>query len=276
MTHQQPDDWKTYDDFAAGIATNRLPGTEALVGQALRLNLPDGVLTLQPRTRHALHWQDCNCQLASSDHPGSDRPGSGVDWYEAVQVAGHTYFLDITFASRPTEALTVVLNLQTLRVLAIRSRIRSPEEAGAQPRVAQEFLPGTLGDDPALATGEVPAETRDLIGLRTFQTYSSNHTYEHTYLSSQRYAWQCLVGVQRGHGDVDLASYWRFAEGLYVFTFREFLIPVASVFLFDFQQLRSTGKFLGQTGEGAIANSPAGAFITRASMTYYPPGATPV
>jgi hypothetical protein len=117
----------------------------------------------------------------------------------------------------------VVLNLESRRVLAVRSRIRSAEEAGSQPRVAQDFWPGSIGDELHLATGEAPAETRDLIGLRTFQTYSPNHTYEHTYLSSQRYAWQCLVGVQRGHGDVDMASYWRFEEGLYLFTFREFL-----------------------------------------------------
>lgn len=270
MTQKQPDDWKTYDDFAAGIATNRLPGTDALVGRTLTLHLPNGVMSLQATSRHELRWQDAGAL------PGGTGPGSGVDWYEAIEVQAGIYFLDITFASRPTEALTVVLSLTTLRVLAVHSRIRTPEEAGAQPRVAQDFLPGTLGDDPALARGEVPAPTRDLIGLRTFQTYSPAHTYEHTYLSSQRYAWQCLVGVQRGHGDVDLASYWRFAEGLYVFSFREFLIPVASVFLFDFQRMRSTGKFLGLTGDGAVANSPAGAFITKASMTFYPAEAAPV
>jgi hypothetical protein len=170
----------------------------------------------------------------------------------------------------------VVLNLESRRVLAVRSRIRSAEEAGSQPRVAQDFWPGSIGDELHLATGEAPAETRDLIGLRTFQTYSPNHTYEHTYLSSQRYAWQCLVGVQRGHGDVDMASYWRFEEGLYLFTFREFLIPVASVFLFNFRDMRSTGKFLGVTGDGAVSNSPAGAFISKASMTFYPPGTQPV
>lgn len=265
MTQDRPDGWKNYDDFAAGIATNRLPTTDVLVGRRLQLNLPDHVLTLLPDARHAATWSE---QGAS--------PGQGQAWYEAIEVAPGTFFLDLTFDGRPTEALTVVLNLTTRRVLAVRSRIRSAEEAGAQPRVAQDFWPGTLGDVTVPPTGEQPAETRDLIGLRTFQTYSPNHTYEHTYLSSQRYAWQCLVGVQRGHGDVDMASYWRFEDGLYLFTFREFLIPVASVFLFDFRSLRSTGKFLGVTGDGSVSNAPAGAFITKASMTFYPAGADPV
>lgn len=265
MTRARPADWKNYDDFAAGIAANRLPGSEALIGMTLRLNLPGGVLTLQPSARHRTRWTE-----------QGPRPGEGNDWYEAIEVAPDTFFIDITFASRPAESLTLVLNLASRRVLAVRSRIRSTEEAGAEPRVAQDFLPGTLGPDAQAATGEVPAESRDLIGLRTFQTYSPNHTYEHTYLSSRRYAWQCLVGVQRGHGDVDMASYWRFEEGVYLFTFREFLIPVASVFLFDFRSMRSTGKFLGITGDGAVSNSPAGAFITKASMTFYPAGAEPV
>lgn len=265
MTRTRPADWKNYDDFAAGIATNRLPGSEVLVGKTLRLNLPGGALTLRPTARNQTRWTE-----------EGQRPGDGADWYEAIEVAPQTFFIDLTFDSRPTEALTVVLNLGSRRVLAVRSRIRSTEESGAEPRVAQDFLPGTLGPDAEAAAGEVPAESRDLIGLRTFQTYSPNHTYEHTYLSSKRYAWQCLVGVQRGHGDVDMASYWRFEEGVYLFTFREFLIPVASVFLFDFRSLRSTGKFLGITGDGVVSNSPAGAFITKASTTFYPAGAEPV
>jgi len=265
MAQTRPGDWKNYDDFAAGIATNRLPGSDALVGQSLRIRLPQATLDLSPLSRHETRWTE-----------EGGRAGGGVDGYEAIEIAADTFFVDLTFASRPDEALTLVLNRRTRRALAIRCHIRTAEEAGSEPRVAQEFLPGTIGDDPATATGEPPAETRDLIGLRTFQTYSPNHTYEHTYLNSQRYAWQCLVGVQRGHGDVDLASTWRFDEGLYVFTFREFLIPVASVFLFDFRTMRSTGKFVGLTGDGAIANSPAGAYITKASMTFYPQGAEPV
>jgi len=115
-----------------------------------------------------------------------------------------------------------------------------------------------------------------LIGLRALYTYSPHHVYEHVYLSSQRYRWQCLVGVQRGHSDVDLATTYKFDENQYIFTFREFIIPVASVFFYNFDQMRSTGKFLGVTKDGAIENNPAGAFIQKASMTFYPQGTEPV
>jgi hypothetical protein len=265
MTQTRPEGWKNYDDFAAGIATNRLPPTGALVGRTLHIELPGRTFTLVPQSLHELQWHE---------HGGHE--GSGRDWYEAIEVAEDTYFIDVTRAALPRETLTLIVNTRTLRVLAIRCRLISAEEAAGQPRVPQDFWPGTLADEASQATGAQPVETRDLIGLRTFQTYSPNHTYEHTYLSSQRYAWQCLVGVQRGHGDVDLASYWRFDQDLYVFTFREFLIPVASVFFFNFRTMRSTGKFLGLTATGDIANNPAGAYITKASTTSYPANATPV
>lgn len=260
-----PTGWKNYEDFAYGIATNRLPASDALVGRTLTLLLPDFTLTLAPSSPQRLHW---------SEQGG--RGECGEDAYEAIEVAPHTFFIDLAPASRPQEAFTIIVNLQTLRVLAIRCHVISAEAAQGQPRVPQDFWVGTLDDVQRSASGMLPAPTRDLVGLRTFQTYSPVHTYEHTYLSSRRYAWQCLVGVQRGHGDVDEASYYQFAENQYVFTFREYRIPVASVFFFNFDSMRSTGKFLGITGSGAVVNNPAGAFIAEASRTTYPDGAAPV
>lgn len=265
MIQTRPADWKNYEDFAAGIATNRLSATDALVGRTLRLALPGFVLVLEPASAHELRW----CEEGG-------RGGSGTDWYEAIEVAEATYFIDLLQASRPTEALSVIVSLRSLRVLAIRCRVIGADEAKGEPRVPQDFWVGTLGDDAAKASGVAPHETRELIGLRTWQTYSPNHTYEHTYLNTRRYAWQCLVGVQRGQGDVDLATYYKFADEQYVFTFREFLIPVASVFFFNFASGRSTGKFLGVTGEGRIANNPAGAFMLKASTTTYPPDRAPI
>lgn len=258
---KKPADWKTYDEFAAGIATNRLPASAALVGSTQTVQLPGRTLTLAFEELHKVQVTDTLY-------------GSGSEWCEAIEVAPSTYFVDITFAQRPLHSTTVVLNTQTRRVLVIECEVRSSAVAGAEPRVAQTFTAGRL-EGGALA-GEEPHETRELIGLRTWQTYSPNHTYEHTYLSSQRYCWQCLVGVQRGHGDVDMASYYKFAEGQYLFTFREFLIPVASVFFFNFGSGRSTGKFLGLTGTGDISNSPAGAFMQKASLTTYACDITPV
>ena len=258
----KPADWKNYEDFSAGIDHNRLPATDELVGTTFNIRLESGfAMSVDFTGKNEAQWSD-----------GEDRR---ADWVEAVKVAENVFFIDMTFGSRPHDARTLIVNTQTLRVLSVLSHVREDKIEG-EPLVTQKFDSGVLYRKGSEASGPVPAPTRDLIGLRGFYRYSPNHLYEHIYLSSQRYAWQCLVGEQRGHGDVDLATTYRFDENQYLFTFREFIIPVASVFFYNMSALRSTGKFLGVTGDGRIANRPAGAFIQKASMTFYDPQWEPV
>jgi len=269
VAQPRPAGWKNYDDFAKGIATNRLPGTDALAATTLLVTLSDGsALELSFRDGSNVDWRDT---------AGPREGDSGTGWYEAVPVSDDVLFLDVTFVERPVEARTLIVDRSTRRALSVLSRV---EEEGrvtpGEPRVSQEFLAGVIGDPAVPAAGEEPAPTRDLIGRRTLQRYSPDHLYEHTYLSSERYCWQCLEGVQRGHGDCDLATTYRFAPDQYVFTFREFRIPVASVFFFDLAGLRSTGKFLGITGDGRVENSPAGSHVIPLGVAEYPPGVAPV
>lgn len=257
----RPADWKNYEDFAAGIDTNRLPPTAALRGQKWDLSLANRRPKVSFLAADQLTWDDGTaCDTGS---------------YESILVGPDTYFVDITFDSRPREALTLIANTATGSALTVLSVART-EEIPGRPLVEQIFEVGMLGNTGAAARVIRPAPTRDLIGLRAFYRYSPNHLYEHTYLSSERYCWQCLVGEQRGHGDVDLATTYRFDTDQYVFTFREFMIPVASVFFLNFEQMRSTGKFLGLTHAGVVHNNKAGAFIEKASMTHYESGAEPV
>ncbi|ARM92137.1 molybdenum cofactor biosynthesis protein F (plasmid) [Rhizobium sp. CIAT894] len=258
--NENPKDWKTYDEFAYGIDTNRLPATDVLAGASHKIVFADG--------------RSLELSFAKSEVKWSDGKDGATDKAEVIEVAPKAYFVEVVFAGRPREAETLILNIETRRALSIYSIVRDAKDAVGEPQVAQIFRPGVI--EGGAASGPVPHESRDLIGLRAHFTYSPNHVYEHTYLSSQRYAWQCLVGVQRGHGDVDLATTYKFDENLYIFTFREFKIPVASTFFYNFNDMRSTGKFLGITGDGRIQNSPAGAFIRKASMTYYLPGQEPV
>jgi hypothetical protein len=186
------------------------------------------------------------------------------------------FFVNMTFSARPNEDEAFVLNLRTRRVLSVRERLRDADEAGGEPRVLQDYAPGIIGDPSVAADGMEPAPTRELIGLTAHYEYSPHHVYEHIYLSSERYAWQNLIGVQRGHGDVDLATTFKFDHNQYVFGFREFIIPVASIFFYDYVAMRSTGKFLGVTSQGTIENKPAGAFIEVKSRTVYSDRNAPV
>ena len=252
-----PEEWRTYDEFAAGIDTYRLPSAD-LTGQTLDVVLTDGP-TLQLRFRDAatVEWTATG-----------SLEGSGTDPYDAVSVRDDVVFVNLPFESRARESLTIVYSTTTRRVLGVHSVI-AEQHVEDVPQVQQTFWAGELPG--GAVTGEAPAASRDLIGKRNIYRYSPSHLYEHVYMSSERYMWQCLQGVQRGHGDVDLSTVWKFDDGLYLFCFREFKIAVASVWLHDLgYALRTTGIFLGLNGSGESEHSKAGGHIYPLGAVSYP------
>ncbi|KZB88637.1 MoaF C-terminal domain-containing protein [Amycolatopsis regifaucium] len=250
MSEAPEEQWRTYDEFAAGIATYRLPNAD-LSGRELTVTLEDG-------TTLALRFEDAETATCN----GIEDP------YDAVAVREDVFFVNFPLTSVEGEALTVVFSTTTHRALAVRSVIGAEDVEGV-PRVSQTFRSGTT--DAGTPAGEVPGPSRDLIGKRNVYRYSPEHLYEHVYVSSQRYAWQCLEGVQRGHGDMDLSTVWKFQDGLYLFCFREFRIAVASVWLHDLgYALKTTGVFLGLTGDGRSEHSRAGGHIYPLGAVAYP------
>ena len=251
-----------YEDYASKMAVNRLSQTAALVGHRLRITLDSGAtFDLEFADRNKVVWQRKNER--------------GTDWCEVVEVAPQTYFVDMTFAHRPRESQTLIVNLQTRQVLAIRTLMREGE-VGKEPRAVHQFSAGVIGDPSIPPTGYKPAPTRDLIGLRGLYNYGPEHVFEHIYLNSERYAWQCIIGPLRGQADVDFATIYKFDDNQYIFAFREFGLPVSTVFFYNWNQMRATGKFFAVGDDGAIANTPAGAFIIKLSMAFYPLGMQPL
>ncbi|PUB32030.1 molybdenum cofactor biosynthesis protein F [Promicromonospora sp. AC04] len=251
--------WKTYDDFAAGIDTYRLPGAD-LTGRTVELTFDGGTgLRLQFLDAASVRWT--SAELLSA-------PDGTVDPYDAVYVRDDVVFLNLPLASRDGEALTVIWSEATGRALLAHSVI-APERTEGVPQVGQTFAAGEVAG--VAVTGAKPGPTRDLIGVRNVYRYSPHHLYEHVYLSTERYAWQCLQGEQRGHGAVDLSTLWRFADGLYLFCFREFAIPVASVWLHDLgYELRTTGIFLGINARGRADHRRAGGHVYPLGAVRYP------
>lgn len=253
-----PEEWRTYDEFAAGIDTYRLPDAD-LSGRAFTLTFSDGpTIALEFLSATQVRWSATGT-LASD---------GAIDPYEAVQVRPDVTFVNLPFTSRERESLTLVVSAQTNRAVAVHSVIHA-EATEDVPQVAQTFWAGVVAGGPV--SGDEPGPSRYLVGHRNVYRYSPNHLYEHVYLSSERYAWQCIQGVQRGHGDVDMSTVWKFDEGLYLFCFREFKIAVASVWLHDLgYQLRTTGNFLGLNGAGESEHSRAGGHIYPLGSVRYP------
>jgi len=245
-----------YEDYASGVAVNRLPQTAALVNQTMNITLDSGIF-------FNLEFSDRNQVLWRSDS------GRGTDWCEVVEVASQTYFIDLTFTHLPRESQTFVVNIHTRQVLAIRTNMRVGD-VGNEPRAVHKFSAGVLGDPAHPPEGCKPAPTRDLIGLRGLYNYGPGQCFEHIYLNSECYVWQCIIGPLRGEGDVDMSTTYKFDDNQYIFAFREFGLPVSTVFFYNWDQMRSTGKFFAIGENGTIANTPAGAIITKLSMAFYP------
>ncbi|MFS7192960.1 MoaF C-terminal domain-containing protein [Serratia proteamaculans] len=255
-------EWKNYDDFARGIDTNRLPATQDWRGKTLQLAFEQGEqMTLNFSAGHQqLSW--------------AWQGESGEDTYEEVRTSAAQYFLNIPLQTPGNECLTLVLNTDCGRVLMVRSTLLPEHQVASGSRLGQSFHVGQITGMTPL--GAAPHLTRELLGYRTLNIYSPNHYYEHFYVNTERYAWQNLRGEQFGHGDMDYATYYKFDEDRYLFTFREKIIPVCSVFFFDFTLGRCTGIFLGLDAAGKVLVSPAGAFIHKMSYNAYPDGVQPL
>lgn len=255
-------EWKNYDDFARGIDTNRLPPTQDWRGKTLQMVFEhDEEMTLRfSADQQRLHW--------------TWQGEQGEDAYEEVRTSPSQYFFNIPLQIPGNECLTFVLNVDSGRVLMVRSTLLPEQQVTNGSRLGQTFNVGQrVGITPS---GLAPHLTRELLGYRTLNIYSPNHYYEHFYVNTERYAWQNLRGEQFGHGDMDYATYYKFAEDQYLFTFREKIIPVCSVFFFDFTLGRCTGIFLGLDAAGKVLVSPAGAFIHKMSYNTYPDGVHPL
>lgn len=251
------DEWATYDEFAAGIDTYRLPNI-SLEGRTVVLALEDSSTISLEFGAETVTWS------ATGDIAASD----ASDPYDAVQVRKDVFFVNLPLESREREAVTFVWSERTGRAIVAYSHIDA-EYVEGEPQVKQDFYAATI--DGVQASGEAPGESRDLIGMRNIYRYSPEHLYEHVYMSTERYAWQNLQGVQRGHGDMDLSTVWKLDDGLYLFCFREFRISVASVWLHDLgYNLMTTGIFLGINGKGESEHSRAGGHIYPLGTIRYP------
>ncbi|WP_311196791.1 MoaF C-terminal domain-containing protein, partial [Pseudomonas protegens] len=90
--------------------------------------------------------------------------------------------------------------------------------------------------------------------------YSASEAYEHTYLNANFYSWQCLRGLEHGLADTDRCHYSKIAEQLYLFDWREKIVPTLGLVLIDLKSGRSDGKIFCYQGAdfSSAANFPVG------------------
>jgi hypothetical protein len=239
---------------------NRLPQSDGLVGRTVEIARDDGILSLSFDAREVA-WRLPDGR-------------SGTDAYDAVEVADGYYFVDVwTRSWDDRQTLTAVVNLPTGSSVSVLTRAVG---TAADLRFDQEFVAGRVVGQGVESAAPLPGPTRELLGRRILSIYSDELVFEQLYLNPRSCAWQCIRGWTPGQADVDEATYWRLADDLYLFGFREAVARSSSVLLLDFARSRSTGKFFSELPDRTLLNGALGARLETLSTTVYPVGFEPV
>ncbi|MHA7845212.1 MoaF C-terminal domain-containing protein [Serratia sp. D1N4] len=199
--------------------------------------------------------------------------------YRATSIRPGILFIDFLDPQRANGSITLVCDRQQGNFTAVYGQLPDEPQVrlDAFSRVEQG-LPLTAVNvqlrfgrlDHSVAA--LPQLTDELISMRNLYTYSPTERYEHIYLNDNFYAWQCLDGVEQGLADVDRCHYVKVAEKLYLFVWREKIVPTLGVVLIDLQGMRTDGKILGYRGSdfNALSNFAVGAHAQILNITQHP------
>ena len=270
--------WISVGELAEAFAPdNNTPrSSDELAGTTLRLHLENGqVVEHEFLTGSKLVWRMLE---------GSGAGREAEETYVATKVRDGIFFVDFVRHLEQAATVSLVLDLQFSIVTVLIGRL--PERAEARrplmERIAKgEELTSVLG---VFLAGAVNHEftpdtlrhrpTAELIGRRVEYTYSPTERYEHIYLNENFYTWHCLVGSEKGLADTDRCHYYKLAKDLYLFVWREKIVPTLGAVVVDFDIMRTVGKILGYQGGDfeKIANFRVGAHARLLNITRHEEG----
>jgi len=238
-------EWITVGALADGFAPEAflLPDAD-LAGKIITLNFSNGWCITHRFEQEQLHWN------------ATDGSSTGSATYRATSIRPDLYFVDfLKNEDGQNGSVSLVLDTkygvftavlgQLPDAQALQSSLYTRARA-SEPltQVQAQFIHGTI-DKPWQENNFQHSLTDELIGLRNRYRYSPTERYEHIYLNENFYTWQCLQGVEKGLADTDLCHYYKVADQLYLFVWREKIVPTLGVVLIDLKQHRSDGKIYG-------------------------------
>ncbi len=260
-------------ELAKGIGENVLPAVDTLSGRSVRLFFEDGSTTrFTFADAHAVHWEVL------------EGPGKGVggeEIYSATCLRDAVLLADYVSSAQRATSVSMVLDLGTDSATVVigtlptesevqKSAYRLASEGADLTAVGVQFQRAAI-DRPFELGKHRHAATTELVGKRVEYVYSRTETYEHIYLNEKLYTWQCLAGSEKGLADTDRCHYYKIDDELYLFVWREKIVPTLGVVLLDWRQKKTTGKLFGYESDdfGKLTNTPIGAFATLLNETTY-------
>ncbi|MFT0171789.1 MoaF C-terminal domain-containing protein [Paraburkholderia mimosarum] len=229
--------------------------------------LRGATMPAQPRERHPCRVTSVRDGIYLVDYLGADE--RLCDDEGKLRPAATSYVLDIR--RHLCTAVTGTLPSEAETHIDAFTRVqRGLELTGVQARLRHGRI-GARGT-PSVSQAPLHAPTRELIGMRNLYAYSATECYEHIYLNDNFYAWQCLSGVEAGLADVDRCHMIGIDTQLYLFVWREKIVPTLGVVMIDLERMKTDGKIFGYQGSrfDALSNFPVGAHAQVLNVTRYP------
>ena len=260
-------------ELVKGISEGTLPADDSLAGRTLTLAAEDGTVTrLSFGAAGALTWEVTSGPAAGER--GEEmclitRPRTSivvVDYVASARRATASPSCSTSSAARRPRSPGRCRPRS--RPLAAHSNWRRRvRNSPSSPRPScQSFIDGPWADG---AHPHVPTDA--LVGKRVQYVYSQTEAYEHIYLNENLYTWQCLRGSEAGLADTDRCHYRRIADELYLFVWREKVVPTLGVVLVDWAAKRSNGRIFGYEGSDfeALSTTPISSHATLLNVTTY-------
>jgi hypothetical protein len=263
-------EWISVGALGAGFErdSNILPCSAGLAGRRLRLHFENGWLV---EYRFASDTRLERVVLDAGRSGGA--PIGGAATYSATEIRPNLYFVSFLEQQPRASASTLLLDLSAGACTLILGQLPSRERTCKpflQLIADREELTGVTAvfhagaiDAPFLATTPKHASTRDLVGKRIEYSYSRSERYEHIYLNDRFYTWHCLAGSEQGLADTDRCHYRKISDHLYLFVWREKIVPTLGAVVIDFDQMKTTGRILGYEDFtcGAVTSFSVGARV---------------
>jgi hypothetical protein len=201
--------------------------------------------------------------------------------YFALKVREGIHFVDFVAHETPPTAISLVMDLARGIATALVATLPDSADvgrslaarvaAGLELTAVSAVFSNAALDAPFTAATLRHQTTADLIGRRVEYTYSLTERYEHIYLNADFYTWHCLKGSEEGLADTDRCHYLKLGDELYLFVWREKIIPTLGAVVADFKALRTMGKIFGhaQDGSGGLVDFPVGARARLLNVTQH-------
>lgn len=258
-----PTDFISVGDLGRGFEADShiLPTVDDLAGRSFELDFDGTVQSLQFDDGGSVSWPE----LAEPVPARVTSLRSGLYLVNATVEPTHwTFVLDLD-AGRCTRVEGALPDAATATQSAFERVQRGEDATGVTASFSFGTIAGVPGDAP------LHGPTSDLVGLRNRYTYSPTEQYEHIYLNDNRYTWHCLHGVEAGLADTDQCHTVLLRPRLYLFVWREKIVPTLGVILIDLEKMKTDGVIFGNDSfdSGSFTTFPVGAVTEILNRTTY-------